>query len=253
MNTMQKFWDEDTIRWMKDASEAASYNRELAAYIGRQLPAGSHVCDAGCGLGYLSLELSRYAARVTAVDISQDALEVLRENCAARGISNVSLRCGDIEQLEPETPYDAMAFCLFGGGDDALRIAAAQCRGDVFMVLRNYSSHRFSVNQHRMEYTVCRNVRDLLERLHVPYQYEERALDLGQPFRSMEDARRFFIRYSRDDERAISDAFLLSRVQPTGKNDFPYYMPHKREVGILRLRAADIPGTMLSGGDRGNP
>ena len=67
------FWDADTIRFMIDACEHAPYNRELAAYIGPRLAPGAHVCDAGCGLGYLSLELARHAGRVTAVDRSPEA------------------------------------------------------------------------------------------------------------------------------------------------------------------------------------
>ena len=241
MNVMRKFWNADTIRLMIDASEHASYNRELAALIGRQLSPDSHVCDAGCGLGYLSLELAGRVRRVTAVDISADALDVLRQNCARRGIGNVAIRCGDIEQTTPDAPYDAMVFCLFGGGRDALALAKRQCRGDVFLVLRNYPSHRFSVRRHPMEYTVYQDVRALLDRAGVPYDSEERSLDLGQPFRSLDDARIFFEHYNRDRDEPITDEFLMTRVQATGRADFPYYMPHRRDVGIIRVRTADIP------------
>ncbi len=232
------FWDADTIRFMIDACEHAPYNRELAAYIGPRLAPGAHVCDAGCGLGYLSLELARHAGRVTAVDRSPEALAVLRRNCAARGIGNVDIRCGEVGDMPPETPYDAMVFCLFGGGVEGLRIAAAQCRGEAFMVLRDERAGRRHGGT--PSYVGYRETCRLLEQLGVPFAGETRSLELGQPFRSLEDARIFFRRYGWDDA-SPSDAALCARLERTGRDDFPYYLRHAREVGILRLNAADIP------------
>ena len=80
----------------------------------------------------------------------------------------------------------------------------------------------------------------LLERLEVPFAGETRSLELGQPFRSLEDARIFFRRYGWDDA-SPSDAALCARLERTGRDDFPYYLRHAREVGILRLSAADLP------------
>lgn len=238
---MNRFWDPNTIRFMIDASEKASYNRELAAMIGPQLSHGSHVCDAGCGLGYLSLELAKYARQVTAVDICPEALSVLHQNCVTRGIANIDIRCADIEQAPPVQKYDAMVFCLFGGSDQGLCIAKAQCRGDVFMVMRNYPAHRFSVNTHCMEYKGFRDTCLMLDVLGIPYEKKECQLDLGQPFRSMDDARLFFQRYSRDKDVEITDEFLKSRMEETNQSDFPYYMPHMRNVGIVHFQASDIP------------
>ena len=238
---MKVFWDEVTIRFMMDASEHSTYNKAIAAWISQRLPRNVHICDAGCGLGYLSLELAKCAQKVTAVDVSRQALDVLQSNCAAKGIGHIEIRCGDIAQLLPGEKYDAMVFCMFGDGAEGMRIAKAQCRGDVFMVLRNYPSHRFSVNTHRMEYKGFREACRLLNELSVPYESEALELDMGQPFRSFEDARVFFRRYSRDLETCITDAFLECKLQRTNRDDFPYYMPHKKSVGILHFKTRDIP------------
>lgn len=74
-------WNEDMIRFLRDASEQSDYHRLLAGYLAERLPENAHVCDAGCGLGYLSLRLAPYCRQVTAADVSADALAVLRENC----------------------------------------------------------------------------------------------------------------------------------------------------------------------------
>jgi len=240
MKKKRTFWDRDTIRWMADAAECEPYYAELARRIAPKIAAGSHVCDAGCGLGYLSLELAKSAAQVTAVDISAQALAVLENKRAALAIGNIEIRCGDIWQTTPNIPYDAMVFSLFGSGMDALRLAKAQCRGDVFMVLRNYHSHRFSVKEHRIDYAVLDDVCLLLQKLSIPYEKETFDLAFGQPFRSWLDARAFFERYGQDDACEITDAFVKSRVQKTEDKTFPYYMPHWRKVGLLHLRVKDI-------------
>lgn len=48
-------WNEDMIRFLRDASEHSDYHHLLAEYLAKRLPENAHVCDAGCGLGYLSL------------------------------------------------------------------------------------------------------------------------------------------------------------------------------------------------------
>lgn len=52
-------WNKDMIRFLQDASEFCDYHGNLAARIMQELPDGD-ICDAGCGLGYLSLALSPY-------------------------------------------------------------------------------------------------------------------------------------------------------------------------------------------------
>ena len=242
---MGTFWDRDTIRWMTDASEHASYYAQLARRIAPGLPACGHVCDAGCGLGYLSLELAKSASQITAVDISAQALAVLENKRAERGLSNITIRRGDIWQTRPEKSYDAMVFCLFGSGMDVLRLAKAQCRGDVFMVLRNYCVHRFSVKEYRIDYALFDDVCLLLERLRIPYEREAFALEFGQPFCSLQDAKAFFERHGRDDE--ITDTFVKSRLLETSDAAFPYYMPHQRRVGLLHLHVKDIPQDLTDG------
>lgn len=82
----------------------------------------------------------------------------------------------------------------------------------------------------------------LLRELGIPYEERTLALEFGQPFRSMADARRFYEIYSKDaDKSLITDEFLLNKLESTGQTMFPYYMPHLRSLAILKFRAGDIP------------
>jgi SAM-dependent methyltransferase/biotin operon repressor len=57
------------------------------------------VADLGCGEGYLTLEASRWARRVIAIDRSTDVLKRARALARRRRVRNVVWRRGDIEQV----------------------------------------------------------------------------------------------------------------------------------------------------------
>lgn len=237
-----QLWEKDMVRFMRDASEYGNYNQVLAKMLAPELGAHVHVCDAGCGLGYLSLALAPYAGRVTGVERNPDAAAVLEENCKRYGITNVVSRCGPIETLCPETPYDAMVFCFFGGIDEILTLAKQQCRGKVFIITRNYTTHRFSVGSHKTGTYGYRTSHDTLTELGIPFTETTMDLEFGQPFRSFEDARRFFETYSKDaDKTVITDEFLRNKLVENPEGPFPYYMPHRRQLALLTFETKDIP------------
>ena len=238
---MIQLWEKDMVRFMRDASEYSTYNQELVKRLSPYLNRNMHICDAGCGLGYLSLELAPHVASVTGVERHPDASAVLAENSRRLGFDNVIARCGPIETTPPETPYDAMVFCFFGGIDEILTVSKQQCRGKVMIITRNYTNHRFSVGEHKTGSYGRRTSRETLEKLGIPFEESTLSLEFGQPFRSFEDARRFYETYSKDNDKAvITDEFLKEKLV-AGEGDFPYYMPHRREVAILIFDSKDIP------------
>ena len=239
---MLHYWWEDMVRFMRDASEYGTYNQELARRLAPALNPQMRVCDAGCGLGYLSLALSPYVGQVTSVEQNPDAVTVLRNNCETRGITNIIPRCGTVQDVIPETPYDAMVFCFFGGIDEILETVRRQCRGKVFIITRNYTTHRFSVGKHATgSYGYLTASRKLTE-LNIPYTEELFSLEFGQPLRNLEDARRFYEIYSKDEDKTvITDEFLRSKVVDNDDAIFPLYLPHRRNLALLTFDTADLP------------
>ncbi|MDY5895904.1 MAG: methyltransferase domain-containing protein, partial [Oscillospiraceae bacterium] len=213
-------WNEEMVRFMRTASEYGDYHRRLVQRMRPALHSADHICDAGCGLGYLSLALAPYVRRVTAADRSEAALDVLRQNCAARGIRNIDILSGELQPVPLAAPYDAMVFCFFGRMEEIAAVAKAQCRGTVFVFKKNYTSHRFSVGEHPAGWDSFRAGADWLTERGVPFEAETLEPEMGQPFRSMEEARQFFRLYSRDaDKAAITDEFLRGRLAETGRED----------------------------------
>lgn len=238
-------WDQEKIRFMEDAAAWGDYHARLAALLAPALPAGGHVCDAGCGTGHLSLEMSGYVRQVTAVDVSGEALALLADNCRRREVRNIAIRCGDIHRLPPDTPYDAMVFCFFGHMEEILSLAKAQCQGTVLAIMRGDEHHRFSAGQPAMRFGGYARGTAVLRECGIPFRAQELALPMGQPFRSLKDARRFFELYRRqEDDTPITDELLLTRLTATGQEDFPYYLPQSRRFGLIKWETRNIPAAI---------
>lgn len=73
-----------------------------ARSLGHLLPP-LRVADLGCGDGHLAIEASRWAGRVTAVDVSSAALEAARARAREQGARGIAWKRGDIEDLPLET------------------------------------------------------------------------------------------------------------------------------------------------------
>lgn len=231
---MMFHWTNDMIRFMKDASEHETYHAELTAHMRPYLR--GHVCDAGCGLGYLSLEMASHVPHVTAVDVKEQALAVLHTNMEKCGISNIQPVCGDIAACPPPRPYDTMVFCMFGKPREVLSLARQQCCGSVVLIQSDEARHGFSIDN-----VACKStdsVEEMLRVLSVPYFMNRFAISFGQPLRSLEDAVRFFQIYGRKED--VTQAMILDRLRRTGDSVYPYYLPRIRKMRMLVFNAADL-------------
>jgi SAM-dependent methyltransferase len=69
-----------------------------ARALGHLLPA-LDITDIGCGEGYLTLEMARWARHVTGVDRSDDVLERAKRLSERRQVTNVTWKKGDVSRL----------------------------------------------------------------------------------------------------------------------------------------------------------
>lgn len=236
---MMQNWNPEAVVFMQDAIAYCGYAEKLAAALTPYLPSEGHICDAGCGIGALSLALAKRAYRVTAVDVSQAAISALKEKASAENLQAV---CADIFTMQPEKPYDAMVFCYFGRTEEILRIAKRQCAGRVIIVKRDCTEHRFSMGRIAQPLHRCEMTRKMLQSEHIPFASERLTLELGQPFRSMEAALTFFRLYNKSN-LSVSENAVAPRLRRTQNTEFPLYLPELRQMEIFVLQAKDIPPT----------
>jgi precorrin-6B methylase 2 len=240
---MMFLWQPPKIRFMKDASENSSYYNALAQKIARHIEASAHVCDAGCGFGYLSVELSALCRRVSAVDIAPQALAVLKNNIARLHCGNISVIQGDITACAPDRHYDAMIFCFFGHTEEILRIAKKQCTGKVIIITRNWYKHRFTLAEKPQNNETLFKVQETLQKRRIRFASEEFALEMGQPLRSIADAVEFFRIYNRGDA-PIREEDIIGRLIRQSSEAFPYYLPCQKQIGMVVLDSRDIPAAI---------
>ena len=230
-------WTAGKIELLRQAGEHTAFYRTLAAAAAPYLSSADHVADIGCGLGYLSRELSNYVNHVTAIESDDAALDVLRQNCPP----NVTPLCANAFTYVPEEPFDAMVFCFFSHISDAAEIAVKRCRKQILVFTKNYPEHRFSAGHHPIEGHGFPSFCTWLEETGIPYESDSLEVEFGQPFRSLEQARRFYEFYRQDgDDSLFTDEFLLHKLISTDDPDFPLCLPHLRQVGFLRINADEI-------------
>ena len=98
-----------------------------ARALGHLLPP-LRVADLGCGDGYLTIEASRWASRVIAVDRSRAVLERARGLARRRRVRNIIWRQGDLERLpvrDASVDVAILSQALHHAGDPARALAEA--------------------------------------------------------------------------------------------------------------------------------
>ncbi len=237
-------WTPDSIRFRIDAAEYGGFDAKIAAQVMRCLPKRARVCDAGCGLGYLSLALSTGCESVTAVDTSEEALAVLKQNIPRHRAFNIDAIQDDLFFMHPETPYDEMVFCFFGRAAEALRVAKAQCSGQVIMVKKNWKHHRFSLEERPLKGYTLQHTTAELDEMKIPYGVATFPIEMGQPFRSLDDALLFFETYAEEEDGQVLLEKIRSRLVRTDSEHFPYYLPSRKTLGIVTVNTGDIPDSI---------
>jgi ubiquinone/menaquinone biosynthesis C-methylase UbiE len=82
-----------------------------AAYLLEHLRPGMSLLDVGCGPGTITADLAARVApgRVTAVEVTEDALAIGRDEIARRGVTNVDFVVADVHDLRlPDDSYDVV-------------------------------------------------------------------------------------------------------------------------------------------------
>ena len=227
---MRLKWDEQGIRWFLDASAYTGYHEKLAGYIVPHLKPGDTLCDAGCGLGRLDLELAPYVSRVTAVDINENAIGVLRQDVAARGLDNVCADVGDAGAMT-ET-FDVVLMSFFGRFN--MREFLKLFRRKLIRIVgadnsSNLHPERYGFIQRDTVPSVCEE----LDSIGASYSLEQYSIEFGQPLRSREDAELYVLGNAPEAPLPEVRDFLEERLERTGRDDFPLYLPNMKNLGIF--------------------
>jgi SAM-dependent methyltransferase len=82
-----------------------------AAYLLPRLNSGDSVLDVGCGPGTITADLASLVTpgRVTALEVTEAALDLARTEIVRRGLTNVDFAAGDVHALDfPDDTFDVV-------------------------------------------------------------------------------------------------------------------------------------------------
>lgn len=92
-------WNDKSLKWMRDAANYTNYYTIISEQLKDILTEESSVCEIGCGIGYLSLNMAKYVKDILAVDVSEKALETMKEEMNDREITNIQIINADWHNL----------------------------------------------------------------------------------------------------------------------------------------------------------
>lgn len=235
---MKFAWNEQSAGWFRDASEYTGYNRELAGILLEHIPLRTTLCDIGCGAGLIDFELAPFFEEITCVDISPEAVSAVSECIREQKLGNVRAICADGLRLTGQ--WDTVIALFHGGAANLpkyLRLAKDR------LILASFTDRRgFGFGDREAEKAFhADGVAEQLDALGINYTLERHSLEYGQPFRTYRDAELFIRAYTEPMPPHELDEYLRKALQKTGRDDFPYYLPRKRNFGLFVISVRDNP------------
>jgi len=225
-------WNERSLKWFINASEYTGFHLKLSQLLLPHIEPGSTICDLGCGMGLIDLQLAKSAGRITCVDINEIPLRWLEEEAAKRGITNIETIQADSRSLTG--PWDTVITLFYDTVGEQMADHLRMCRKNVISVVHGSQKGNIGLEAYKPQKcgTVANAIRNL-EKLNAKWSLSEHHLEYGQPFENMEEAVDFVKAYSINPPETAVDEYLRNRLERTGDPRWPLYLPSKKHIGIF--------------------
>lgn len=227
-------WTKESIQLFKNAAEYNQYHEFLRTKFQCFIGKDDTVLDLGCGLGYLTLKLAPECQRITAMDVDQDALAVLRGNKSQYHLDNIEVVQQDWTEISADQKWDVVVVCFFGQLRRDLDAFINLCNKKVIAVVANGNDPHFlpknMLDRHKDK---AEDLKNFLSKRYKVESYEQATIAFGQPFVSYDEAYAFVKHYrpknDHSDIQAHLEKYLVSANQPP----YQYELPNQKEIGIF--------------------
>ena len=158
----------------------------------------------------------------------------VQEEIARRGAESITAVHADGRALPGS--WDAV-IALFHGGEDLAECYLRKAKDTLILATHGESYGNFGPAEHKVfkRYGVS-GMKDYLDLRGIHYTVQETAIEYGQPLTDRDDARAFVRAYTAPMEDAELEAYLAETLVETGREDFPYYLPNRRKIGLFTIR-----------------
>lgn len=229
-------WTDKTIEYFKDASEYTGFHRNLAEKIRPYLKPDWTLCDLGCGLGLLDIELSDSVSKITAIDHSKKAINDLNDRAKAQAIKNIHAKVGDVDKIKDEK-WGVLLMSFYGGSDELDRLFSLAKHKVIMVCFSDDDIKNKAKKSSKKNKSTTESKEKYLKSKGYPYKKIENIMEFGQPFKSMDDAYDFFDVYLTEEDphkrKAIIEKDLKGIAPANLDKEFPYFKSIKKKIGIL--------------------
>jgi SAM-dependent methyltransferase len=225
-------WNEDTVRWYIDAEKHTGFYKKLAVDIKPLIEGYKTLCDLGCGAALFDFALAPYIESIDCVDINETALASVEARAKQFGQHNIRTRLADSDTLAGH--WDVVFMSFFGSRE--LDRYLPLCKKLIAVVASESDTELFPRRERNVSRNTVENTIEYLDGKGICYKLIKTRYEFGQPFTSREDADLFIQTYAPYTSTEEASAFLDERLVVTGNQEFPYYIPRFKSVGIFELR-----------------
>lgn len=224
-------WNSNTIRWYQEANEYSGFYKKIAGLIAPSLEGYSSLCDIGCGLGLVDLELCKSIKKITCIDINREAIATLKKSVQDKKITNIEpcrMDCNDIDEI-----WDIIYVSFFGSRE--LEEFLPHCKKLIAVVSKKDQAELYPAKYRKFTKNTAEEVEQDLIRKGIPFSFKEASFEFGQPLRSREDAQKFIMSNSPEITPEDLARFLSQRLIKTGKTQYPFYISRKKSMRIFEI------------------
>ena len=223
-------WHEVGIKWFINASNYTDFHKILAKKINSYLRMEDKLCDVGCGLGRIDLELAPYVNELTAVDINESVIKLIKRDAEVMKHDNLRAICCDATSLS-ET-FDVLLLSFYGMSNiiNYLKL----CRRRLIRIVKVSNSSNLYPQKfwHSSRSTASTFQDDMLTK-GIQFHVERTTIEFGQPLCSWQDAEQYVLYNAPNATHKEIETFLNDKLIETGKEDFPFYLPNPKELAII--------------------
>ena len=236
-------WTEDSIRWYKQATEYTRYYRHLFQMIQPYLSKDQSVCDLGCGLGYLSTTLAKHVGHVTAIDVADKPINLLKQYVQANKVTNLEVLHKSWTDIEDK--YDTVVSSFFLSEADDILTFLPNAKRQMIIILSNGSEDSFLPDKTTIHYKQrAYRLKEQLDKRNIQYLFIEDKVQFGQPFVEMQDVSHYIQHYAptcKDHDEQEHIRRYMENISAKS-HDFQYFFSNKKDVGIFIINTESAKG-----------
>lgn len=229
---VRPWWTTQKIDWYMRASMCSDFHKRLAREIAGMIPQEKTVMEVGCGLGYITSQLSQMGYDVFGIDIDEEVIEKAQElhgNPASKRIKPIGKQHTRNQQslfgLEDYRTSHRMAnvvLAVFCGRIEEEGLGAFE-RLATERIIYIVSQHKSNNLKRDRTAEIC----TYLEKSGHRFTFKELSLRFDQPFTSQEEAAIFL-------ELQQGNVNLpVKRSKGPYKDQYPYVFENEKKMSIF--------------------